>query len=382
MNFEFFKRRPFRFYNAFSLCDVTEIKNSRFPRMLTPAVYNFTWMSWLNITIALNAYWTICIARNCHEAEITVIRILDLLRRAAVSWEINGTAQISWSDLSHELSISVQIVSETSMIINGWCITWIALAVALAVLLLRMLNQILCKRELDTMVVDARLSSPIWQELEAEFKFLCRSSSLVTLSIISQLFEAVFQMYTAKNLVKLNWRIASAIVTQLPGVFMTPALLVQSWRILTERSDESKFQQVPLAFEDQALPQMTSHILGWDTTAFWDNETELETVNFPGLCEAQSIDSQKTEDNASVHKQATRRKPTDDISVPGDKGRCAYAPFDQTLHDWLGTSLNLEASYIQISKHKISVPGSKEGAPVALDGCHFVVTHGQVRLGT
>lgn len=304
------------------LCDVAEIKNSRFPRMLTPAVYNAAWSSWLIISIALMAYWSILIARNCHATEMIVNRILELLRRAAFSWETDGTTQISWSVFVHELTLSAHQVDEIGTLIYGWCITWIVLAVLLAVfylftvqLLLRMLNQILCKRELDAMVVDAQLSSPIWPELEKEFRFLCKSSSLVTLSILSQIAEVAYQTYSGKNLVKLNWRIASAIATQLPGVFMTPALLVQSWRIVTERSDESKFQQVPLAFGDQNIPQMTSHILGWDTTVFWDNERELESSNFPGLHEVQSTKSKKTEDDVRVNMQATLRNPTDDISV-------------------------------------------------------------------
>ncbi|KAH9820472.1 hypothetical protein DFH28DRAFT_923766 [Melampsora americana] len=294
-------------YLALCLCDVTDVKSSRLPRLLTPIVYNTTWISWSIITIALIAYWAIRMGRHMFDAQRTCDRLLELLKRAAISWERHDNAQSFWGDLLPTLILAVHGTQLTGTLIVGWCITWIALAVGLAVLLLRMLNQILSKRELDTMVVDAQLSSPIWEELEKEFRLLCKTSSLLTLSIISQLFELAYEIYSGKNLTQ----IASALVTQLPGVFMTPALLVQSWRILTERSDETKFQQVPLAFEDQNIPQMTSHILGWDTTAFWDNQTELEIVNFPGLCEVQSINSRKMEDNTSITKQNL----TDDISV-------------------------------------------------------------------
>ncbi|EGG11355.1 uncharacterized protein MELLADRAFT_59505 [Melampsora larici-populina 98AG31] len=283
--------------------DGFRVKNSRLPQIFTPTVYNIAWVSWLTITIASMAYWAIRMARELSQSQIICLNVVSALEEAVISWDTRGTTHTALINILHDQSLLARRVQE------------------IVQLLLRMLEHVLRKRDVDSMAVGSEWSSPIWQELEDEFipsnllGFLCKSSILVTLSIVSQVSELVYQTHSARELTQLNWRIGSALITHLPGIFMTPALLVQSWRILTERSDESKYQKASLSVDKKNIPKMTSQLLGWDTTVFWGKENEFELGNFPGLCPVESSHSTIREVEENPNKTTTLHIPFGDLSV-------------------------------------------------------------------
>ncbi|EGG01761.1 uncharacterized protein MELLADRAFT_72899 [Melampsora larici-populina 98AG31] len=303
------------------LCDVNGNRKSKIPQLLTPIVYNSAWTLWTIITISSMAFWTFRTTRALSELEAACIHTFKLLQRGADAWDADPS-QMPPRGISNSQLYIIRAAQKSASVIDGWAITWVVLAVSLAVfylftvqLLIRLLKQVLRKRAIDSMAVDVKWSSPIWQELEQEFRFLFKSSILVTLSIISQISELAYQTHSSKNLTDVNWRIGSALITQLPGIFMTPAILVQSWRIFTERSEEFNFRKVPLTFDDKKIPEMTSQLLGWDTTVCWGKEIDLDAVNFPGLYEIQSTFSKETEDVDQKDKRVNLKTPAGDISV-------------------------------------------------------------------
>ncbi|EGG09974.1 uncharacterized protein MELLADRAFT_71114 [Melampsora larici-populina 98AG31] len=147
-----------------------------------------------------------------------------------------------------------------------------------------MLEQVLRMREADAMTVNATWSSRILRELQKEFQFLSRSSFVIVLSICAQVCEAILMIFVSRHIDSIPWRIAGTILCQFPGVFMAPALLLQSWRIFTERStDESEFCRVPLNSVTKGIPRLSSQLLGWDITACWKEERDTDEGSFPGL---------------------------------------------------------------------------------------------------
>ncbi|KAH9808193.1 hypothetical protein DFH28DRAFT_997921 [Melampsora americana] len=304
------------------LCDVEGKKTNKLSRILTPNLYNSIWISWTILAISLTAYWTIRAVMILSKFKSLALDLFTSLEKAAEIYETRQSFDYHLATIFAKRDSVVQEVTKVGSVINGWAITWLCLAVVLAVfylftvqLLLRMLKQAFLMRESDAWVINAQWSSPIWIELEKEFSFLSKSSILVALSIFSQISELIYQTQSSVNLTNVDLRLGSALLTQLPGVFMTPALLFQSWRVFTERSaaDESKFHQIPFDFKHQDIPQMTSQLLGWDTTVWWGKEISFEVVNFPGLCEVQS---RYSKDKAgSTYKLAAQDVSSSDIGV-------------------------------------------------------------------
>ncbi|KAH9821914.1 hypothetical protein DFH28DRAFT_1120236 [Melampsora americana] len=109
---------------------------------------------------------------------------------------------------------------------------------------------------------------------DSDSGFLSFMSVAVTLSVIGQFLVSILQSLSGAHLLSVEWRIRSALLNHLPGIFLVPAQLIQSWRIFSEKSasDEANIHMIPMDFKNREIPQMASQLLGWDTTIYWDQE--------------------------------------------------------------------------------------------------------------
>ncbi|KAH9814996.1 hypothetical protein DFH28DRAFT_970059 [Melampsora americana] len=220
------------------LCDVGGTKNRKFSKLMTPIVYNAIWISWTVIAFGIILYWSVMAVSVLTRLEDRLQRFFRMLDDAAISW-----------DTHHDFSNIplTAICADALSLFHDWKFFMFVVRV-----LLTMLNQVLGLRELHSMTVSLEWNSPIWKELEIEF--------------------SIFQAFSGSHLDLMTWRIASALLTHLPGVFMAPALLLQS------------YHTVPVSHQNSFMPQMTSQLLGWDTNLCLGKiEEEMRTVNFPGL---------------------------------------------------------------------------------------------------
>ncbi|KAH9820767.1 hypothetical protein DFH28DRAFT_634906 [Melampsora americana] len=282
---------------------------SKLTRILSPMVYNTIWMSWTLITLGSMLYWSIHLGTALFDLQLKLDDLIGLLEHAARSWDRHhDSSKINLQAMFDERDALFIGLSISRRTIIGWSVNLIVLAVVLSFfyvlvvrLLLRMLKQVLRIRDMNFLNEGTNRSSPMWSELEDEFRYLSRSSVVIAVSIAVQVLEVVFQIINGKRVnvstmdptTRLKFRIGSALISQFPGVFMAPALLLQSWRIFTERStaDESDFHQVTSKTDHRSLPEMSSQLLGWNTTVCWSEESETSVVNFPGLREIQSTAS-------------------------------------------------------------------------------------------
>ncbi|KAH9820766.1 hypothetical protein DFH28DRAFT_634886 [Melampsora americana] len=300
------------------LFDVDGKDKGKLARILTPMVYNSIWMSWTLITIGSMLYWSISLGIVFLDLQLKSNDLISLLRHAAKSWDSHH--DLSRIDLRKMSNVGNSIFTGWNYMrpmIIGWSVTLIVLAgvllcfyVFVVRLLLRMLKQVLRIRDMN--FLNEASQDSMWAELEDEFRFLSRSYFVITVIILVQVLEVIFQIISGEHIdvskfqhsTRLNFRIGSALITQVPGIFMGPALLLQSWRIFTERftADESDFHNVSSKSDQRSLPQMSAQLLGWNSTVCWSRESELEVTNFPGLREIQMTDSgYKLASTESIH---------------------------------------------------------------------------------
>ncbi|KAH9821916.1 hypothetical protein DFH28DRAFT_536396 [Melampsora americana] len=286
------------------LCDLDGKKNSRFSRFLTPSLYNSLWILGTALVIAVHTYWAFRTTVIFSQLESAIHHAFRLLERAVKVWDTNhnisgipvGRILVAFQKLN-------QYQDPLKSTVIGWAGTWASFLIVLTIfylvtvrLLLRMLRHVLQIRDSEAMSMQAQ--SPLWIELEKETRFLSFLSVAVTLSVAAQICVAILQAITGAHLLSLEWRMKSALLNHVPGIFMVPAQLIQSWRILCEKTaaDESDFHMIPMDFKDREIPQMTSQLLGWDTTIYWGEEPSMKANNFPGLCEVSSNESDVTPD--------------------------------------------------------------------------------------
>ncbi|KAH9811048.1 hypothetical protein DFH28DRAFT_983524 [Melampsora americana] len=290
-------------------------KTNSAARFITPSVYNSVWISWTLLVIGVTSYWAVRTTRIFISLGPVMIEVIDVLVKSAKSWNLHHSfANIPLGLLLQDRAILVELRDRATLSTFGWTGSWMAFEVVLLAsyiitsrLLLRMLRQVLRLRESDTWLQQSQ--SPIWVELENEKRFLAFSSVALTLAISCQICVSVFQCLSGAHLTSPEWRIGSAIINHLPGVFMVPAQLIQSWRIFAERSilADPELNIPSLNFMHSDLPQTTSQLLGWDTTVFWGQEPLMETSNFSGLSELplrarHSEDSSMSKDNSASEK--------------------------------------------------------------------------------
>ncbi|KAH9811049.1 hypothetical protein DFH28DRAFT_901413 [Melampsora americana] len=285
--------------------DGTTNKRTRF---LTPAAYNSIWISWSLLVIGVTSFWAIRSVRVLISIERNMLQASSMLNEAANSWDIDhsfsGIPIVTLSELRHSL---FGLQDQLKRISWGWAACWISFAFVLVAFylitvrsLLRMLRELLRIRDLEIWTQHSR--STIWSEVEREICFLSGSSIALTLAIFSQICVSIYQSLSGAHLTHLKWRIGSSIIIQLPGVFMVPAQLLQSWRLFSERSVlvEPQVHTISMNAKHHDLPQTTSQLLGWDTTMYWGREPYMETSNFSGLRELPSRISTGSS-NGSTH---------------------------------------------------------------------------------
>lgn len=289
------------------LCDVQGNKNTRSSRILTPVIYNTLWVSWIIFAIVVTLYWTIRSVFIFDELDYTIRHLKSALGAASNSWDNHHDfSRIHLGSLMMKRDAVLEKMSHLSSNNLGWSRTWMVLAAPLAVfyvftaqVLLHKLREVLRLRESETWTPNLKCTLAIWQELEEEFRFLSRCTVIIFLTVVSQIGVMVFQSYSSEHLDKLDWRIGSALMTQLPGVIMAPSILFQSWRIFANRNsaDESAFHLVPSNEMSEKLPQMASQLLGWNFTVDFDLELKTEVINFPGLAALDLMSSEAIKDD-------------------------------------------------------------------------------------
>lgn len=251
------------------LCDVGGTKNKKYSRILTPIVYNSIWISWSLLAIGVISHRAFRSVQVLTELDRGWYQLVALLKTASESWTAHhNIGLIPVRTLLIDMSSLYEKWHIAGSTVVGFANTWIALGSVLALfyvfvvcVLLHMLKQVLRMREVDSMTVNAQWSSTVLRELQAELQFLSRSSFVIVLSICAQIGEATCHIFVSEHMDSLYWRFASTIVCQIPGIFMVPALLLQSWRIFTERStDESEFSRVPMNSVNKGIPNLTSQL--------------------------------------------------------------------------------------------------------------------------
>ncbi|KAH9820033.1 hypothetical protein DFH28DRAFT_702345 [Melampsora americana] len=281
-------------------CEVLSPKKRRALRIMSPVFYNLIWITWAAVATGLTVYWALKAVRLFSKFQDHFKLMRDMLDYSSASWDTyHDIAKVPLRLLLTDMRTLFHDWREIRTWMTWWGNTWAVFGSALLVfylfvvwILLMMFKEVLRMREIDHMTVDVARASPIWVELELEFRFLLRSSFIIALSIGAQVFEGLYQAIAADRLDVRSWRIASVLVSQIPGMCMAPALLLQSWHIFTERSkNESQFHRVPKNAQQRRIPKMTSQLLGWDTTPYVDEEVDLQVANFPGLRPAQSFQS-------------------------------------------------------------------------------------------
>lgn len=274
-------------------------------RFITPPVYNIVWISWPLLVIGVIGYWAVRTTRISILLGPLMLEVIDALSKSAKSWNLHHSFEhIPLGLLLQDRATLLEYRDRLALDSFGWTGCWMAFGVILlasytitARLLLRMLEQVLCLRDSETWLQQSH--SRIWEELENEIRFLSFSYVALTLAISCQICVSVFQCLSGAHLTSHKWRIGSAIINHLPGVFMVPAQLIQSWRIFSERSilADTELNIPALNFKHIDLPQTTSQLLGWDTTVFWGQEPSMETSNFSGLSEV-PLRSRRSEDSS------------------------------------------------------------------------------------
>ncbi|KAH9820007.1 hypothetical protein DFH28DRAFT_885771 [Melampsora americana] len=304
-------------------CEVPGSKKRPGSRIMSPIFYNFIWITWAVLATIATMYWA------CRAIQ----RFSNLQDHLKLMHHVLGYSSTLWEEHHDFKMIPIRLILANSMTLfrdwrkvsswmTWWGITWIVLGSALLVfylfvvwVLLTMFKQVLRMREIDSMTVSVAWASPIWVELELEFRFLLRSSFIIALSIGAQIVEAIYQAMASDRLDVPSWRIASVLISQVPGMCMAPALLLQSWHIFTERSkNESQFHRVPMDTKKEPIPQMTSQLLGWDITHYLDEEINFQVANFPGLRPVQSSQSNSQSDSIE-HPTPDWKKSDIDISI-------------------------------------------------------------------
>jgi len=265
-------------------------------------------MSWSLLVIAVTSFWAARASGVFVSIESDMLQASASLTELAKSWDINHSfSGIPLGSLLELRDRLLTLQDRLKYVSWGWAGCWISFAFVLAACylitvrsLLGMLKELLRIRDSD--VWTHQSCSTIWSEVDREIRFLSGSSIALALAILSQICVSIYQSLSGAHLTQVQWRIGSAIIVQLPGVFMVPAQLLQSWRLFSERSVlvEPQLHRIPLNAKHHDLPQATSQLLGWDTTMYWGHEPCMETPNFSGLCPVSSRVSTITS-NGSTH---------------------------------------------------------------------------------
>ncbi|KAH9822336.1 hypothetical protein DFH28DRAFT_1119289 [Melampsora americana] len=263
-------------------------------RLLTPVIYNLAWIFWLLFMILTTLY----LASTAGEVEVSTFELAyplsEMLQRAAKLWNMGQTlSKSSTEELFAQTDVVLGKVELLSWKFREWGYVWIVLGIFLTMLyvstsccLLRTVKRLISSRELTNL---SRPGVPIAQiELEKEFRFLSRSCLIISITLGLDIALAVFTTLYSSHLERPIWVTAEALICHIPGLFMSPFLLYQSWRILTgnNAAEDSEFHEATQTTQTRRMLDLPSHLLGWNTTLEWSKyEPKIENENFSGLCQ-------------------------------------------------------------------------------------------------
>ncbi|KAG0142471.1 hypothetical protein CROQUDRAFT_662479 [Cronartium quercuum f. sp. fusiforme G11] len=288
-NFRFYSEAmmPHGMFIAFCLCNLDGSNNKRSSRILTPFIYNFVWISWSIIVISLTTFWAVATVRLQSKMDSLAQHLLSLLKESTISWDAHQDfSRIPLKAILADRDDMIQNMMQLTRILVPWGKTWLGLAIVLLVFylltvqyLLGMLRKLLRMRNTESLVSCSPSGSLIWDKLEEEFRFLSRSSFIVSTTLICQIFVVIYQILSASRLDSRYWRMGSALIPHIVGLTMAPSLLLQSFYVFTARNsaEVSDYHQVEANFKTNNLPQIAAHLLAWNVTQEWFPHTEPRT---------------------------------------------------------------------------------------------------------
>lgn len=281
------------------LCDVQGSDRGRVARILTPTVYNLAWIFWSLFIILITLY----LASAAGEVEVSTFELAYplsvMLQRAVNLWNQGQTLSTSsTADLLARTDVVLAKVELLSSKFGEWGCVWIVSGIFLAIFyvftacyLLRIVKRLLSSRGVTNLSLPGASMAQI--ELEQEFKFLSRSCLIISITLGLDIAAAFFTTLYSSHLERPIWVTAEALVCHIPGLFMSPVLLFQSWRILTGNNvaEDSEFHEATQTPQTRYVIDLPSHLLGWNTALEWSKyEPTKETENFSGLCQKDSVE--------------------------------------------------------------------------------------------
>ncbi|KAG0148283.1 hypothetical protein CROQUDRAFT_669952 [Cronartium quercuum f. sp. fusiforme G11] len=277
------------------LCDVQQTGARQITRILTPLIYNVVWISWPIFSLACVSYWSL----TAKKAEHVVLEgnqgIMELLTISSAEWE-----------KSHDMSKipTIALLQQSQVLLRHYKVffskmqqlgtIWLILATVLAmfyictaIYLLHLVRKLLKMHDAEKLTGHGTLATGLSMELEKEFQLLSKTCVITSIALCCEILTAIIEIHVGVNLNSGAWRTAGVIAYQIPGIFLSPVLVFQSWRIFSGRhnADESMFHKANEDLKDQYVPKLATQLLGWDTTINWDTEKVDEIHNFPGLCQ-------------------------------------------------------------------------------------------------
>ncbi|KAG0149430.1 hypothetical protein CROQUDRAFT_74304 [Cronartium quercuum f. sp. fusiforme G11] len=276
-------------------CEVELTKKRRPFWILTPRVYNTLWISWMVLVTLMIIYFSMKSFYYFEEMKKMITVLLKMSEQAAKILDVDlNYSHIPLTQLLARRDAVFRVldrfVNTADVVAKVWVGMYVILVLFYAVTvryLLRILQKTLFLAKSETLAPRGQFAPAIWTELEAEFRYLSRCFFLLTLSLVGHICASLVDMWSIHRIESLTSKVLISLADQVPGILIAPTLLTQSARIFTERyaADESAFCQVLPDFANQRFPNLASQLLGWDTTEHWAERSDLEIVNFPGLCE-------------------------------------------------------------------------------------------------
>ncbi|KAH9816136.1 hypothetical protein DFH28DRAFT_966166 [Melampsora americana] len=281
------------FYSC--ICDVQGRRRGKLARIFTPLVYNIIWMSWPILTTGFITFWALAVGQAEHNVISLATLLYKLLIKASRLWnDPAGHSKLPIGKLLKNGRLILQGVDVLATRFRLWGFSWIFLACLLtifyictALYLLGMIRSMMVMHEKEKLSGPEHFTTLIANELQKEFRWLIVSCLIISFTLLLDIVAAIVFVYYSRHITSTSktWEMSTVIVCHIPGLVMSPAVLLPSWRILTGRNaaDEARFHEaVMLNSKTQYVPDLSSLLLGWDTTINW-SETEL-VENFPGLC--------------------------------------------------------------------------------------------------
>lgn len=260
----------------------------KIPNFLSPVLFNFMWSSWLLVILITHA---VC-ATLLTQATIVTYHHFDnlqaVLKKAREEWTPDSRPNVrAMAAMLKELNGLLINCKVVEFRMGTWYIFWIVFGVVLACFyiftaqyLVRLVRNLLQKCQTQALAcrenvgtrrggevpakeVVSKTTTHAITELRREFRFLAAHSILITLVLICEVAVPAYQVGLSHHIASSAWRTGSAIIVMAPSTFISPALLFQSWRLLSEHNnaEESELNQALSETDDIQLPIFAAQFL-------------------------------------------------------------------------------------------------------------------------